>query len=115
MSDSHVEGDTRYLFRRDKTWWVKVAVPRTLRDELGYDLRRSLHTHDLDAARETRWEVVEEFRSEIEKVRTSKNGGEAGEKKTSVSGNGKSSSGPLTMDQHIVEIVSDSGEGAQKC
>ena len=51
MSDSHVEGDTRYLFKRDKTWWVKVAVPRTLRDELGYDLRRSLQTHDLDAAR----------------------------------------------------------------
>jgi hypothetical protein len=49
MSDSHVEGDTRYLFKRDKTWWVKVAVPRTLRDELGYDLRRSLHTHDRNA------------------------------------------------------------------
>jgi len=55
MSDSHVEGDTRYLFKRDKTWWVKVAVPRTLRDELGYDLRRSLQTHDLEAARESRW------------------------------------------------------------
>ena len=51
MSDSHVQGDTRYLFKRDKTWWVKVAVPRTLRDVLGYDLRRSLHTHDIETAR----------------------------------------------------------------
>jgi 2-oxoglutarate ferredoxin oxidoreductase subunit alpha len=118
MSDSHVEGDTRYLFKRDKTWWVKVAVPRTLRDELGYDLRRSLHTHDIDAARETRWEVIEEFRSEIEKVRALKDGEEAdsGSKPSSGrSGNGKSPAGPIAVDQHIVEIVSDSGEGAQKC
>jgi 2-oxoglutarate ferredoxin oxidoreductase subunit alpha len=117
MSGSHVEGDTRYLFKRDKTWWVKVAVPRTLRDELGFDLRRSLHTHDLDAARETRWEVVKEFREEIEKVRARKDGdgdpkqGSPGGK----SGNGQSPAGALSVDQHIVEIVSDSGEGAQKC
>jgi 2-oxoglutarate ferredoxin oxidoreductase subunit alpha len=106
------------LFKRDKTWWVKVAVPRTLRDELGYDLRRSLHTHDIDAARETRWEVIEEFRSEIEKVRALKDGEEAdsGSKPSSGrSGNGKSPAGPIAVDQHIVEIVSDSGEGAQKC
>ena len=118
MSDSHVEGDTRYLFRRDKTWWVKVAVPRTLRDELGYDLRRSLHTHDLDSARETRWEVIEEFRNEIEKVKALKDGEEADSGKkpsSSRSGNGKSAPGPIAVDQHIVEIVSDSGEGAQKC
>ena len=79
MSDTHVEGDTRYLFKRDKTWWVKVAVPRTLRDELGYDLRRSLHTHDLDAARESRWDVIEEFRSEIEKVKAGKDGDDNGD------------------------------------
>jgi 2-oxoglutarate ferredoxin oxidoreductase subunit alpha len=117
MSDSHVEGDTRYLFRRDKTWWVKVAVPRTLRDELGYDLRRSLHTHDIDAARETRWDVIEEFRSEIEKVKARKDGDDEGNKKSasSGSGNGQSPAGPISVDQHIVEIVSDSGEGAQKC
>ncbi len=118
MSDSHVEGDTRYLFKRDKTWWVKVAVPRTLRDELGYDLRRSLHTHDLEAARATRWEVIEEFRSEIEKVKALR-GGETDEGKQSPgnreSRNGKSQAGPIAVDQHIVEIVSDSGEGAQKC
>ena len=117
MSDSHVEGDTRYLFKRDKTWWVKVAVPRTLRDELGYDLRRSLHTHDIDAARETRWDVIEEFRSEIDKVKARKDGDDEGNKKSasSGSGNGQSPAGPISVDQHIVEIVSDSGEGAQKC
>ena len=34
--------DTRYLFKRYNTWWVKLAVPRTLREQLGYDLRESL-------------------------------------------------------------------------
>ena len=114
MSDSHVEGDTRYLFKRDKTWWVKVAVPRTLRDELGYDLRRSLQTHDLDAARKTRWAVIEEFRNEIEKVKARKDGDDE-TTETSGGGNGEASTGPVSVDQHIVEIVSDSGEGAQKC
>ena len=115
MSDSHVEGDTRYLFKRDKTWWVKVAVPRTLRDELGYDLRRSLQTHDLEAARETRWAVIEEFRKEIDKVKARKDEEDETTAKTSGSGNGQSPVGPQSVDQHIVEIVSDSGEGAQKC
>ena len=50
MSKSQLAGETRYLFRRDRTWWVKLAVPRPLRGALGYDLRRSLHTHDLDEA-----------------------------------------------------------------
>jgi len=61
--------DTKYLFKRDQTWWVKVAVPRTLRDTLGCDLRRSLHTHDLDEARTLRQPIVEEFRREIAKAR----------------------------------------------
>ncbi len=115
MSDSHVEGDTRYLFKRDKTWWVKVAVPRTLRDELGYDLRRSLQTHDLDAARKTRWAVIDEFRKEIDEVKSRKDGEDDETTKTSGGGNGQAPVGPLSVDQHIVEIVSDSGEGAQKC
>jgi 2-oxoglutarate ferredoxin oxidoreductase subunit alpha len=118
MTDSHVENDTRYLFKRDKTWWVKVAVPRTLRDVLGYDLRRSLHTHDIDTARETRWKVIEEFRSEIDKAREQNDGDDgAGEQPENRDRGGNGSSGParLRVDQHIVEIVSDSGEGAQKC
>ena len=119
MSNTQVEGDTRYLFKRDKTWWVKVAVPRTLRDELGYDLRRSLQTRDLNAARQSRWAVIEEFREEIEKVKARKddegNDRDAGKTRSSGSSNGKSPAGPIAVDQHIVEIVSDSGEGAQKC
>ena len=69
MSGTQPPGDTRYLFKRDKTWWVKLAVPRQLRDVLGYDLRRSLHTHDLEEARATRWDVIEEFHDRIETAR----------------------------------------------
>ena len=58
--------DTRYLFKRYNTWWVKLAVPRTLREELGYDLRESLKTHDLDKAKELRWEVVDNLKNKIE-------------------------------------------------
>ena len=59
--------DTRYLFKRHNTWWVKVAVPRTLRQQLGYDLRRSLKTHDLEKAQELRWPVIESLKDKIEK------------------------------------------------
>ena len=118
MSNTQVEGDTKYLFKRDKTWWVKLAVPRPLRDELGYDLRRSLHTHDIDQAREARWEVIDEFRNEIEKVRARHDGDdEQGDAipKSGPGGNGHAEPGVVSVNQHIVEIVSDSGEGAQKC
>ncbi|MAE97009.1 MAG: ferredoxin-NADP reductase [Deltaproteobacteria bacterium] len=64
--------DTKYLFKRDQTWWVKITVPRTLRDVLGYDLRRSLHTSDLEAARAARAEVVAEFRGRIAEARARK-------------------------------------------
>lgn len=63
--------DTRYLFQRNRTWWVKVAVPRTLRETLGYDLRRSLQTESLDEAREARDAVVAEFRQQIRDARES--------------------------------------------
>jgi 2-oxoglutarate ferredoxin oxidoreductase subunit alpha len=118
MSGTQLSGDTRYLFKRDKTWWVKLAVPRQLRDSLGYDLRRSLHTHDLDEAREARWDAIEEFRSKIDEVKaaqatapsaTASNPSAAGDKAA------RSADGPQQIGQHIVEIVSDSGEGAQKC
>ena len=65
--------DTRYLFKRYNTWWVKVAVPKNLRDELGYDLRRSLKTHELEkakaalSARESEsWRIKEEHKYSIE-------------------------------------------------
>ena len=63
--------DTRYLFKRHNTWWVKVAVPRTLRQQLGYDLRESLKTHDLEKAQEYREEIVASFKAKIEKARRS--------------------------------------------
>ena len=61
--------DTRYLFKRYNTWWVKLAVPKDLREELGYDLRRSLKTHDLKTAQELRWEVVDQLRNKIEQAK----------------------------------------------
>ena len=62
--------DTRYLFKRYNTWWVKLAVPRTLRNELGYDLRQSLKTHDLEKAKELRWEVVDSLKNKIETAKS---------------------------------------------
>ena len=116
MSDVNTAGDTKYLFRRDKTWWVKLAVPRPLRDTLGYDLRRSLHTHDLEAAREARWAAIEEFRDKIEQAAEAAPP-DARDSSTSPEPEviGKAAKGPLEVSQQIVEIVSDSGEGAQKC
>jgi NAD(P)H-flavin reductase len=61
--------DTRYLFQRNQTWWVKVAVPRTLREQLGFDLRRSLHTRDLGEAIARRDAVVQELRTRISAAR----------------------------------------------
>ena len=62
--------ETKYLFKRYNTWWVKVAVPRTLKDSLGYDLRESLHTHDLEKARELRWQAVENLKLKIESAKS---------------------------------------------
>ena len=71
--------DTRYLFKRDQTWWVKVAVPRTLRDTLGCDLRRSLNTRDLDTARVARDSVVAELREKIAAARKRQTAAENGQ------------------------------------
>jgi 2-oxoglutarate ferredoxin oxidoreductase subunit alpha len=65
-----------------------------------------------------RWEVIEEFRGEIDKVRSEKGSEDPAEKDLlpgGGSGNGSAVPDRLRVDQHIVEIVSDSGEGAQKC
>ena len=63
--------DTKYLFQRNQTWWVKVAVPRTLRDTLGFDLRRSLHTQNRAEAIVARDAVVAELRQKIQEARDS--------------------------------------------
>ena len=118
MSNTEIAGDTKYLFKRDKTWWVKLAVPRKLRGVLGYDLRRSLHTHDLDEARDARWKAIEEFRNKIEAAQASQGSAAVATPPAATErGNGKerSKGGAQTIGEHIVEIVSDSGEGAQKC
>ncbi len=118
MSNQQVSGDTKYLFKRDQTWWVKLSVPRPLRGVLGYDLRRSLHTHDIEAARRARWAAIEEFRGKIEKLRAAQAGEVAAVPATPVDDRDRTElakGGVRQVDQHIVEIVSDSGEGAQKC
>jgi 2-oxoglutarate ferredoxin oxidoreductase subunit alpha len=118
MSNTQITSDTKYLFKRDKTWWVKLSVPRPLRGELGYDLRRSLHTHDIDTARRERWAAIEEFRGKIERLRAAQSRRAAGaieEPTDNDSGIEEKTRGVRQVNQHIVEIVSDSGEGAQKC
>ncbi len=117
MASTNISGDTKYLFKRDKTWWVKLAVPRRLRDVLGYDLRRSLHTHDLDEARKARWSAIEEFREHIEHAEAQQSGDSATAPAATGTGDEKARTqgSPSRIGEHIVEIVSDSGEGAQKC
>jgi len=116
VSNPQIAGDTKYLFKRDKTWWVKLAVPRQLRDALGYDLRRSLHTHDLEAARKARWQVIDEMRAEIAKSEAQQTSKSVGKTEQQTRGEERQvQRGVQKVDQHIVEIVSDSGEGAQKC
>ncbi len=118
MSQSQISDDTKYLFKRDKTWWVKLAVPRPLRGELGFDLRRSLHTDDVEAAREARWEAIEEFRSKFEETMAQQGGDSAAAVMDPAEDSDEAMQardGVRQVDQHIVEIVSDSGEGAQKC
>ena len=120
MTHSQVTGANRYLFKRNNIWWVKLAVPRQLRGVLGYDLRRSLHTRDLEAARDARWAAIEKFRSEIDKVKAQPGAQGAGGAAALTSADDadaghQTQKGLRKVDQHIVEIVSDSGEGAQKC
>lgn len=118
MQKSEIGADTKYLFKRNNTWWVKVAVPRSLRKTLGYDLRRSLHTRDIEAAREARWPAVEELRGKIDELRADPGSGAAAPRVTESAGDdvtGQAQQGYQQVNQHIVEIVSDSGEGAQKC
>jgi 2-oxoglutarate ferredoxin oxidoreductase subunit alpha len=118
MTLSQSTGDNRYLFKRDNTWWVRLDVPRQLRGVLGDDLRRSLNTTDVEAARDARWAAIEEFHSEIDRVTAQQSAQGAATATTPIDDadeGGQTQKGPLKVDQHIVEIVSDSGEGAQKC
>jgi 2-oxoglutarate ferredoxin oxidoreductase subunit alpha len=118
MSNSQIKGDTKYLFRRDKMWWVKIAVPKPLRGALGHDLRKSLHTHDLEEAREARWAVADELRAIIEnahKEQVSKSADQDSKMAEIEVASPVKAVGAQQVSEYIVEIVSDSGEGAQKC
>ena len=42
--------DTKYLYKRNNVWWVKLAVPSALRSKLGYDLRKSTGQTDVEKA-----------------------------------------------------------------
>ena len=55
----------KYLYKRHNTWWVKLSVPKTLRDKLGYDLRQTTGTSNLDEAIIKRDQIVQEFRDII--------------------------------------------------
>jgi len=115
MSNTQVISDTKYLFRRDKTWWVKLAVPRKFRSILGYDMRCSLHTHDIDVARETRWPAIDRLRAKIEKISSSHGSGTAvAVPVDDQDGTRIEEQGMQQVNQYIVEIVSDSGEGAPR-
>ena len=53
--------DKKYLFKRNNVWWVKLAVPLSLRSELGYDLRKSTGEKDLEKALPVRDKIVQEL------------------------------------------------------
>ena len=53
--------DKKYLFKRNNVWWVKLAVPLSLRSELGYDLRRTTGETDLDKAIPIRDKIIEDL------------------------------------------------------
>ena len=58
--------DKKYLYKRNNVWWVKLAVPLSLRSELGYDLRRTTGEKDLDKAIPIRDKIIEEFKTEFQ-------------------------------------------------
>lgn len=61
--------DTKYLFKRNQIWWAKLAVPRVLRDVLGYDLRQSLQTRILEEAQAARDAIILEWKQAIREQR----------------------------------------------
>jgi 2-oxoglutarate ferredoxin oxidoreductase subunit alpha len=77
-----------------------------------------LHTSDIEAAREARWPVIEELRAKIDQIRASQSSAVSDKPVLKAVANDETEQaapGLRQVDQHIVEIVSDSGEGAQKC
>lgn len=59
--------DKKYLFKRNNIWWVKVAVPKSLKDELGFDLRQTTGESDLQEALKVRDKIVQALKSKFDK------------------------------------------------
>ena len=57
--------DKKYLFKRNNVWWVKLAVPLNLREELGFDLRKSTGEKDLEKALLARDGIISELKSKF--------------------------------------------------
>ncbi len=63
--------DTKYLYKRNNVWWVKLAVPSVLRSELGYDLRKSTGQSDLEKAIVSREKIITELKKKFEPTQDS--------------------------------------------
>ena len=63
--------DTKYLYKRNNVWWVKLAVPSVLRSELGYDLRKSTGQSDLEKAIVSREKIITELKKKFEPTQNS--------------------------------------------
>ena len=63
--------DKRYLERRNgrNVWHVVLDVPEDVRGQLGRKLRRSTGTSSLREAQTVRWQVIPEFKRQIQEAR----------------------------------------------
>jgi len=62
--------DTRYLWQRGTSWYVRVRVPPKLCGLVGdTHIRRSLRTKNLSTAQRLRWRVVGEIKAHLERLR----------------------------------------------
>ena len=63
--------DTKYLFKRNNVWWVKLAVPSALRSKLGYDLRKSTGESDIEKAILARETIISELKKKFDEFKIS--------------------------------------------
>ena len=58
--------DTKYLYKRNNVWWVKLAVPSALRSELGFDLRKTTGESDIEKAIVCREKIIAELKKKFD-------------------------------------------------
>jgi cysteine desulfurase len=58
--------DTKYLYKRNNVWWVKLAVPSALRSELGFDLRKTTGESDIEKAIVSREKIIAELKKKFD-------------------------------------------------